>query len=165
MDMNQQKEQFSIAYARAVVAAAGFICYTYDIDVDSIDIGISGIGGVGTAKSPKIEIQLKCTARDIMFSDGVRYPLKIKNYNELRGEDYPIPRLLVVVVVPEDINEWLLHSEDELSMRHCGYWMSLRGFPETDNKETITVTLPRTQQFNVNDLCQIMERISNGGLP
>ncbi|MBF0336618.1 MAG: DUF4365 domain-containing protein [Nitrospirae bacterium] len=165
MDMNQQKEQFSIAYVRAVVAAAGFICYKYDTDVDSIDMGISGIGGVGTAKSPKIELQLKCTAKDIIFSDGVRYPLKIKNYNELRGEDYLIPRLLVVVVVPEDINEWLLHSEDELSMRHCGYWMSLRGFPETDNEETITVTLPRTQQFKVNDICQIMERISNGGLP
>jgi len=60
MDLNLQKEQFSNAYLRAVVAAAGFQIYKPEPDIDKIDWGIASPGPKKTVRSPKVEIQLKC---------------------------------------------------------------------------------------------------------
>jgi hypothetical protein len=165
MDINQQKEQFSNAYLRAVASVAGYTCYKPEPDTDSVDWGIAAVGGKGTTRSPRVEMQLKCTGRSVMDVECVRFPLKIKNYDDLRAENYQVPRILIVVAVPQDIKEWLLHSEEELAMRHCGYWVSLRGHGASTNSETVTVALPRKQQFTVDALRDMMVRIGNGDLP
>ena len=61
-------------------------------------------------------------------------------------------------------NKWVAHSEEELTLRHCGYWVSLRGMPETTDASQ-TVLLPKQQQFNVEALQAIMARIGAGDLP
>ena len=165
MDPNAQKEQYSSAYLRAVAAVAGFKVYTSDVDDDSIDFGIGQRGGGGTIRSPKIELQLKCTSAEVLNDGHAAFPLKIKNYNDLRHEDFQVPRILVVVVVPGDLEQWMVHSENSLALHHCGYWVSLRGMPATQNLETVTVHLPRTQCFDPPQLHAIMERVEGGGLP
>ena len=57
---------------------------------------------------------------------GSVFPLSLKNYDDLRSDSWA-PRLLIVVLLPTEEEEWLVHSEDELRMRHCGYWLSLAG--------------------------------------
>jgi len=165
MDVNQQKEQFSNAYVSAVVSVAGYALYKPQVDDDSIDWGIADRGGRGTIRSPKVDLQLKCSGRHILADEEVGFPLKVKNYNELRPENYQVPRILVVVLVPDRIEEWLKHSEESLAMHHCGYWCSLRGNPEADNTSTVTVRVPRSQQFTVESVTSIMDRIREGGLP
>ena len=165
MDLSQQKELFSNAYIRAVAAVAGYACYRPEPDTDSVDLGIAAAGAMGTTRSPRVELQLKCSARGLMDDTHVRYPLKVKNYNELRGEDFLVPRILVVVMVPDELDDWLQHSEHELAMRHCGYWASLRECDETENRRTVTVPIPREQQFTADALQQMLNRIANGGLP
>lgn len=95
---------------------------------------------------------------------SVRYPLNLKNYNDLRINAL-VPRILVVVIVPENLADWLVQSEDELSMRHGAYWVSLRGQPETPNARAVTVELPPRNQFTVEAVVSMFHRISNGGLP
>jgi len=56
-------------------------------------------------------------------------------------------------------------SEEELCMRYCGYWVSLRGMPETPNTATVTVTLPRVNLFTPNALQFIMQLIGEGYKP
>lgn len=72
----------------------------------------------------------------------------IKNYDDLRA-DVIVPRLLVVVCVPEDCEGWTRQTEEHLCLRHCAYWLSLAGMPETDNVESVTVRIPRNQIFSV----------------
>ncbi|TMQ03035.1 MAG: DUF4365 domain-containing protein [Deltaproteobacteria bacterium] len=55
--------------------------------------------------------------------------MKPKNYDDLRHTDYVTPRILVVVFVPEQVADWTTHTEQELTMRYCAYWASLRGLP------------------------------------
>lgn len=165
VDINQRKEQFSNAYMRAVASVAGFACYKPEVDDDSVDWGLAARGGNGTTRSPKVEMQLKCCGRDIVGDNDLSYPLKIKNYDELRFENYQVPRILVVVAVPEDIGDWLVHTEEQLAMKYCGYWVSLRGKPDTTNTATVAVKLPRTQQFTVEQLAAMMARIGNGDQP
>jgi hypothetical protein len=165
MDLNQQKEQFSIAFLRATVAVAGYACYNSDVDDDSVDCGIAASGTSELPRRPRVELQLKCSARLIVHENEVRFPLKIKNYDDLREEELLVPRILVVVLVPEDVGDWLRQSEEELVLRHCGYWTSLRGQPPTENMETVTVTVPRSQQFTVEALQQMIKRIHDRELP
>jgi hypothetical protein len=91
-----------------------------------------------------------------------KYALKIANYENLRHDNYAVPRVLVVVAMPTDVADWVTHTPTQLSLRHCGYWISLRGLPATPN---ITVSLPRKQTFSPSQLSEIMTRISQGKLP
>jgi hypothetical protein len=76
-----------------------------------------------------------------------------------------VPRILVVVLVPENIENWIQQSEEEMCTRHCAYWVSLLGMPATRNTTSVTVELPRRNLFTVEALESMMQRISQRGLP
>ncbi|WP_293133746.1 DUF4365 domain-containing protein [Microcoleus sp. bin38.metabat.b11b12b14.051] len=164
MELNQQKELFSKAYVRAVAAVAGFSVSQPEVDDDSIDLKIVARGGEGVVFSPELNLQLKCTSRDVLDGQFIRYPVRIKNYRDLIINSQ-VPRLLVVVLVPENLENWLQQSEDEMCMRYCAYWVSLRGQPERLNTANVTVELSRSNQFTVEALKSIMQCLSQGGLP
>ncbi|MEG4252035.1 DUF4365 domain-containing protein [Microcoleus sp. Pol10D4] len=166
MDINQQKEQFSNIYLQAVTTVAGYSLYKPLVDDDSVDWGVAAKGGTGAIRAPHLALQLKCTSkRNIQDDNSIRYPLKLKNYDDLRMDNFAIPRILVVVLIPETPEGWLTQPETELCIRGCGYWISLRGKRKTQNTSTVTVPIPRTHQFTVAALQSIMERISQGVQP
>lgn len=165
MEINQQKEQFSNIYLQAVTTVAGYSLYKPFVDDDSVDWGVAAKGATGPIRAPRLELQLKSTSRDIQDDNSIRYPLKLKNYDDLRMDDFAIPRILVVVLIPETPEDWLTQSETELCIRNCGYWISLRGMPKTQNTNAVTVAIPRTNQFTVAALQSIMEGISQGFQP
>jgi len=162
VEINQQKEQFSNAYIQAVASVAGYSLYKPAVDDDSVDWGIAARGGTGRIRSPRLELQLKSTSRDLLDDSNVRYPVKLKNYDDLRMDNFAIPRILVVVLLPDNLDEWLQQSEEELCLRYCAYWLSLRGMPQTQNTVTVTVSLPRSNQFTVSYLQSLMQLISGG---
>jgi len=126
---------------------------------------ISEAGGNGALRSSKLELQLKCTATPD-FNDGVlRYPLPAKNYGDLIPKNVFVPRILVVVIIPADVSNWLTMSEERVILRNCAYWLSLRGAPESENEHTKTVHIPVTQRFDAHALRDIFQRISNGAAP
>lgn len=102
---------------------------------------------------------------DTPYEDEFAYWLDLKNYDDLRDEQVEVKRILVVVLVPENLTEYLVEGEQQLAMRRCGYWLNLRGFPPTDNTTGQTVRISRTQRFTVESLQGIMERIGQGLLP
>jgi hypothetical protein len=51
MDLNKQKEQFSIAYVRAVVTAAGYNVYKMEVDEDSVLIWASRLPRLSICRS------------------------------------------------------------------------------------------------------------------
>jgi len=165
MDLSQQKEQFSFAYVRAVAAVAGFGVSEPSVDDDSIDLQIASRSTAGTIKRPRLELQVKCTAQDRLEDDEFSYALKIKNYNDLRDPEVLVPRILVIVRVPSELEEWVAVSDEQLTVRRCGYWASLRGMAETDNADTVSVRLQRENRFTAEGLRTIMARIAEGEQP
>lgn len=165
MDLSQRKEQFSNAYIRAVASVAGFSLAKPDVDEDSVDFIIAQRGGGGTIRSPRVEVQLKCTGRDILNNGTLHFPLKMKNYDDLRMEDILVPRILVVFCVPENLMDWLDHTEEALLLHYCAYWASLRGMAPTSNSANVTIEIPQANVFNAAALSGIMGRIGMGGLP
>lgn len=161
MHIDQQKQQFSFAFVHAVATVAGYSLYDIRVDDDSIDCGIAARGGENTTRKPRLEAQLKCTSRDLLGEETLNFPLKTKNYDDLRADSI-VPRILVVVTVPEDVNLWLDQTEDQLTIKHCAYWVSLAGRPESGNIATVTINIPRTAQFTVRELQSMMARINQG---
>lgn len=158
MDENDRKERFSLAYISAVAAHAGFLVTEPDgPDKVSIDGWIMS----DEDRQPIVAFQAKATTRNVGRGAEVGFPLPVKNYNDLRADVFG-PRLLIVVFLPADEAEWLAHSEDELRMRHCGYWISLAGQPSTTNTRTVTVRIPRSQVFDTAQLRELMGRANRG---
>jgi len=162
MDINQQKEQFSLAYLHVVATAAGFKLSDPRVDDESVDVMVGQSGGEGTVRSPLLAVQLKCTERDVLREDGVHFQLKRKNYDDLRDPDVMVPRILVVMLVPEDTSEWLNDvPEEKLCLRRCAWWMPLVGEDERLGVESPSVVLPRQNLFNPDSLRMIMGKVGN----
>ncbi len=167
MDSDRQKEEFSNAFIQAVSASAGFSATKPSVDDDSVDWTIAQAGGGGTIRSPSLDVQLKSSATIDLEDDAdtFAYPLKIKNYHELRHTDFLVPRILVVARLPADVQRWTEQSDESLLLRHCAYWISLRGRPDSSNTTSITVHLSVSQRFTVESLQDMMLRISKGDHP
>ena len=163
MDISAQKEQFSFAYVQAIAAQAGFNYSKDSVDDDSVDIRLSGKGFLGgKLRNPIIEIQLKCTAQEVIKDNVIKYPLKLKNYNDLRGENVAVPRYLMVLVVPENIESWTHFVNNAMILFNNCYWASLRYEPESNNKTNVTVELSLEQKVTTESLKKLMGLASKG---
>jgi hypothetical protein len=133
------------------------------VDNDSIDLQFLSNSSNAYTRAPRLEAQLKCTAQDVISGDYINFPLKIKNYDDLREPNVLVPRVLIcVLLAADDPLSWLIHSEEMLSVMKCGYWMSLKGYPAKENSHTVTVQLPKNQLFNVFSLTELMENVGRG---
>lgn len=153
-----QEEALSRVYAHAVAARAGYTTATTDFDRDGVDLRIQAGGGM----RPALEIQLKATTRLGQPRDGyMRFPLKRRNY-DLLIEQTQTPRLLVVLALPRDEQDWMTVTTESLVLRRCAYWVNLTGRPETDNTTSITVNIPASNLFDVRGLRRLMEQSREG---
>lgn len=108
MNINTQKEEFSYAYIYAVASAAGYSFQRATTPLDQVGVDVTITAVPETPESRRLtllDLQVKCTSRDVLTDDEIRYPLSIKNYEELRYEEHSVPRILVVVVVPDNADE------------------------------------------------------------
>ena len=105
-----------MAYLNAVASRAGYQMVEPPVDRDSVDGVLMGDAG----RRPRVEFQAKATSRDLVHEDHVAFPLPIKNYDDLRV-DVQTPRILIVVLMPEDETEWLAQTDEQLCLRYCGY--------------------------------------------
>ena len=154
MTPNMQMEQLSLTYVKAVASKAGFQVVRPEPDIDSVDgVLISSVG-----RRPKIDFQAKSTTRDVLRDDALHFPLPVKNYEELRA-DTITPRILIVLLMPDDDARWVAQSEEELCLRHCAYWLSLEDRPATANTSSVTVQIPTTNIFSVDQLITSMGKV------
>ena len=155
-----REEALSRAYVQAVAADAGYVVASLDFDRDGIDYVIKA----GGRMRPSLGIQLKATTQLGEPHEGhYRYALKRRNYDLLR-EPTQTPRVLVVLTLPQDEAEWLTVTDEELVLRRCAYWVSLSNLPETDNRTSVTVSLPAHQRFDVAALRDLMEQSRRGAI-
>lgn len=164
MAPTDHKDLFAQAYVRAVAAVAGYIPGGPELDRESCDIQLSSAGGF-PGMPPRLEVQIKGTKEQPEAGELV-YDLKQKNYDDLRYQPVMVPRLLVVVTIPgDDRQAWMTQSEEQLVMRRCGFWLSLRGRQASGNDTKTRIQIPTNQRFDVAALQVLMNGISNGIFP
>lgn len=158
MTPTTRKEQFSIAYVHAIATAAGVAATRPTVDDDSVDLYLSARGG----RSPKIEAQLKCTENETRLIGGeLSFPLPIKNYEDLRRETMT-PRILIVVIVPEEETRWLEQSGERMILQKAGWWCSLHGLPDVPpEQQTVSVRVPSENLFTVEALRRMIRQAAD----
>lgn len=158
-------EDMSEAYLRALCAANGFSVDRGVHDNDGCDVVISCKGFVepdSTVYSPKLEVQLKSSSSQITTNEdgSITYSLEVKNYKSLINTTRMVPQILVVFHMHKEEHLWLEHSSEWLKITKCAYWISLKGNEDTENKNTINITIPSDHILTKESLWGIMSKIS-----
>jgi hypothetical protein len=160
---NKIKEEISLAYVLAVAATKGFSTEITRVDSDSIDATIRYNGYLdpdsSTLYSPEIKLQLKATSNPNLREDFIHFPLPLKNYNDLKARS-GTPRLLVVLCLTEEKENWLKHSPDELVLQKCAYFLNLKDYPDTENDTSVTVKIPLANLFSPELVYDLMLKTS-----
>ena len=160
------KEQFSLAYAHAIALAARCTLHGITPDVERVDFTVRQVADHNLYEAAQIDVQMKCTSQSVMLNDGVHWTLDVDHYDHLRSGKVYNPKILVVLLVPTNLKDWLDHSADRAILKQCAYWVSLRGLPAVPaTQQTRTVVLPPTQPFDVPNLLGILKRVGDGGPP
>jgi hypothetical protein len=148
------ESELSYAYLHAVAAKAGFACQVSDrlSDNHGIDATVRVLEKMSAESiltDFTIDIQLKATIQDLVEADGrYSYSIPVAQYDKLRSVSAANQKLLVVFRLPADPSEWLKLGEDQLIMKRCAYWVSLRGAPDISGQKSTTVRVPRQNVFS-----------------
>lgn len=158
---NLIKSELSVAYLHSIASNLGFELERSIIDNDSVDITISANGKKlvpeSILSSPKVGIQLKATSKwELDSNNQIRFQLSAKNYADLRMNSV-VPKILVVLCLPEEKDYWLTYSAEEIVLRKCAYWQNFRGLDHDDTKSKIVYL---NQIFTPETLFDILVKIS-----
>jgi hypothetical protein len=151
---NDVKEHLALAYVYAVASRAGCSTELIRVDRNSVDVTVKHIdigAGPDQIREGVIDLQVKAHVHDPPPGPIRYYLTNPKNFHDLRQAHTLYPKLLVVVLLPEDESEWVHLREDALELRRCGYWMSLAG------AEARTVVIPRENVFDGRSLKRLMD--------
>lgn len=159
MDDNSKKEEFSYGYITTLCAVSGLTVSKADrpLDNQGIDITIIAPGQILGIFSPKVDAQVKCTSQNVIQGNVIKYKLPIHNYRRLISTKAQSPQILIVVVVPDKIDEWIDIDEQVTQLKKCAYWISLEGHKESTNKTNITIEIPRKNLFTPESISKIIE--------
>lgn len=161
---NHRQEVMSRAYVQAIAGRCGLTCslrdFDYGIDVTLHDIRRRGHRHLESGF--KLDIQTKSTTTRNLTAADVVYDLEVKSYDDLRDPQVGCPRILVLLVLPEDEALWTEQTEDHLLLRHAAYWLSLKGQGSTKNQKSMRVLLPRANLFSIQVLDSLMSKIRRG---
>lgn len=165
MTEEARKQQYGRAYILALAAHAGV-----NHAIPDTDLGVDGqfrgtIYNLARKRymddSSAIDYQLKSTVNAV-FEDGVlKYDLEVKNYQDLIL-DRIMPMILILYVMPRDENEWFRVSPEKTEMQRCAWWCSLQGYPDTNNKEKIRISIPADQVLTPNVLNELLNKVRRG---
>ncbi len=161
MTPEQRQEEISKAYLHAVAARCGFAVGSWSQDHGCVDttVGAAGPLGRGSLARPKVDVQLKATTQvGIEHEDYVSWTLDREHYDQLRAQAH-VPHLLVLLLLPAEIDDSVEHTVEYLKIRRCAYWVKVTGMGPTD-KASKTIRLPKSQVFSPAGLQAILQQIS-----
>jgi hypothetical protein len=164
---NDIESELSYAYLHAVASKVGAGCKVGNRHDDNhgVDASLTAwapFTNGGYIKEVDLKIQLKATVTSPVDSGThLSYFLSgLNRYNDLRSDALAVHRILIVMFLPNVDSQWLSITENELILKKCAYWVSLRGAGSSTNGTGQTIYLPKVQIFNPDSLLDICARLS-----
>ena len=170
LDNNDIESELSYAYLHAVASTVGVSCVCTNRHVDNrgIDATLTCWEHFNDSYKDEIDlkVQLKATVKEPSNSGShFSYFFKgTKQYDFLREETKCQHRLLVVLFLPSNQEEWLNVNPEQLILKNAAYWVSLRGAEASSNITGTTVYLPKEQILTPDSLLGIFEKLSENNL-
>lgn len=153
---------FGEAFIRVLAAAAGLTVAKAEPDVTGDDFTLGYPGQLAGVRNPKVDVQVKSRSRRTVDWKHGHWALRLEvaHYNQLAGCDYALPRFLFLVVVPDELPDYVQAGERSTLLRHCAYWICLhdRDRVDPERQKTVSVAVPAANRLSVNSLVQLLER-------
>lgn len=158
---DEQRKSLLSEYLLALMASvAGFKVSRDNLD-HGIDLSILSVrpyhlnGKIRYMNSGKaIDIQVKCTNENAISrtEQVIKYDLEVKNFNDLiirRIENEVTPLILVIMVLPANIDKWISETDSKYTINIQKYWY----YPDMDmdlslNQRTIRLEIPIENKLN-----------------
>ncbi|RZS32194.1 uncharacterized protein DUF4365 [Herbihabitans rhizosphaerae] len=160
LNRNQHQGLYGESFVRVLASAAGLTVAKADLDVTGDDYTICRKGNHGGTRHPKIDVQVKSwSRRSAVHHDGHwHYSMRPGHFNELAGTDFPLPRYLILVIVPDQRSEYAETRPDSLLVRFAAYSMSLQDRERVDPNSTakVPVHVPVGNLLTVDKLRDLM---------
>ncbi len=166
LDSKDIESELSYAYLHAVASAVGINCQIENRHGDNrcVDVRLTCYGPFEDSYKEEIDlkVQLKATIAEPTETEShfSYFYRGVNQYDFLREETKNQHRVLIVLFLPEDNKEWLNVSTEQLVLKNCAYWVSLRGADICSNNSGTTVYLPKDQLLSPKNLLTIFERLS-----
>jgi hypothetical protein len=155
------KERLSVSYVTAVAARAGVGCRLSDPPEYGTDAYLVRVKKLRSGKycdtGHIISCQIKATTTSKRVDDNVVYDMEVDDYNKLAEWEGGVC-ILILFCLPEDPEEWLKLSEDELVLQKCCYWKQITD-PPSQNKSKQRVYIPRSQVFTPQTIVALLEKV------
>ena len=163
LETPDRQDLYSMAYVRAVIAAAGFNYSKSELDRNSDDLHIEHKVSDGFIPHyGRLVVQVKCTyACSIGDDNAIHFPLAIRTYEHLRSIEIE-PRILVVVLVPKPASPtepWIECVNQHTVFRYRAYWKNLMGAESSTNQDSVTVIIPSGNSFDVESVGRLMDEM------
>jgi hypothetical protein len=164
-----KQEAFSKAFVRTLAARIGVSVtqpendFGTDLILTEIKARKEPDGTFSFVDQSSLKLQVKSTINFAVREGHVVYDLPVKNYNDLVDESSNVPRILVLVHVPSEREQWFTHHPEELVLRYKGVWMSLAGQSPSENTSTQRIQIPASQVFNESALNSLFAKIREEG--
>lgn len=161
-----KQEQLSKAYINAVVAHAGhtFSAPQLDYGVDGSMHKIASANGRRYDSGIVIDVQLKATTRWILQDNFVLYDVEAQTFNDLANrfqEERATEMILAVLCLPQDENDWLSITEEQLILKKCCYWCKITDQP-TDNTASKRIKIPKGNLLSPEAVIELLEKVAQG---
>ncbi|KAB8035634.1 DUF4365 domain-containing protein (plasmid) [Silvanigrella paludirubra] len=161
------ESELSYIYLHAVASLAGFTCSLPTRLEDNHGIDVTIRNSDKLAPDSKIydfsvDIQLKATIKQLeIINNKIAYSFRgIKQYDKLRSEFAGNPKIVILLMLPENKEEWLHITKEQLVLKNAAYWVSLYRAPESENTTSQTIYIPTNNLLTVTSLKEMMIKIS-----
>lgn len=137
--------------------------YGTDLEIIEVDFRIENDHKRYCDTGRELKIQLKSTTENSIIQDTsvLKYDLEIKTYNDLISRKNNLrPLLLVLFILPDNPDSWLLLTVDELLIRKQAYWFYPESLQKTDNTSTIRICIPKTNLFSTETIDELFENFA-----
>lgn len=169
---NARKELISRVFVRIAANAAGCTVVHDELDFGT-DLTLRPIealpaptgGRLFRPRGIALDVQIKSTTSSgVTVVDGnVKFPLEATAYNNLvrrRRSADPIPLVLVLFVLPDDENKWIVLDDEATVLRQSGfYWFPDATSKETSNTATKTIEVPLSNRVTADSFSALFEEL------
>ncbi|WP_043623626.1 DUF4365 domain-containing protein [Ensifer sp. ZNC0028] len=166
------QESLSIGYVTATAAAARInlaIKREHDYGVDGTFLAMAqrlqGIDADGNEEyryvesGTKIDFQLKCTTKWEFRGDNVAWKIKAQTYNDLVSRPAYAPLFLVLMCLPQDANDWLSSTEQQLILKHCCYYAEIAGPRLANENSSKLIEIPRANLLTPDAVLRLLSEM------
>ena len=156
------QEEISLSYFAALASKLNIVVNVNRNDQNGVDAtaSFSTFTDDGLPFDIDANFQLKSVySKSNYYFDregNLVYKLKVKNYNDLVKLTIT-PRYLAVLLLPENEDDWVDVSLNELTLRQRMYYISLKGRAPSTNDSTVTITIPKENILDCASFLKLFE--------